>query len=569
MTGDDGSADIPVPPTIQALLGERLDRLSASERATIERASVVGRDFPLPVIAALTPEHERAELTAHLLALVRKQLVQPDTSRTAAEDRYRFEHALIQEAAYGAMPKEVRADLHERVADWATALDRGMELDELVGYHLERAYRYREEIGQLDAHTQELGWRAGGILGRAGRRAFARDDMPAAVKLLDRALALVTKDEPAYPVLLHELSAALFSVGEVARAEILLQGVLDAAAASDDRRLEWTALLERAARRGYTHADEGELLDVAVRAITVFEELGDDLGLARAWRRVASCHENACRLRAAEEACDHALVHARRAGSTQEEARTIDRLCTVFVLGPAPAELAIARCESFLARPATPLLEANVVAPLAVLRAMTGDFDEARRLYARGEAILEELGLRLALIGAAFLGGLVELLADDPLAAERHVRKGYDAMVEAGFDRIIPFQGALLAEALRRQDRQAEAARIARESSEAPSDDALGAILCRTALGYAELYDGHVTAAAELMHEADALADQTDALLFRGDTSLALAHALLAEGDLDGGAAAAQKAVRLYADKGNRVAASRAERFLTGAAGGV
>ena len=46
MTGDDGSADIPVPPTIQALLGERLDRLSASERKTIERASVVGRDFP-------------------------------------------------------------------------------------------------------------------------------------------------------------------------------------------------------------------------------------------------------------------------------------------------------------------------------------------------------------------------------------------------------------------------------------------------------------------------------------------------------------------------------------------
>jgi hypothetical protein len=393
--------------------------------------------------------------------------------------------------------------------------------------------------------------------------------MPAAVKLLDRALALVTKDEPAYPVLLHELSAALFSVGEVARAEILLQGVLDVAAASDDRRLEWTALLERAARRGYTHADEGELLDVAVRAITVFGELGDDLGLARAWRRVASCHENACRLRAAEEACEHALVHARLAGSTQEEARTIDRLCTVFVLGPAPAEHAIARCESFLARPATPLLEANVVAPLAVLRAMTGDVDEARRLYARGEAILEELGLRLALIGATFLGGLVELLADDPLGAERHVRRGFDAMVEAGFDRVIPFQGALLAEALRRQDRQAEAARIARKSSEAPSDDALGAILCRTALGYAELYDGHVTAAAKLMREADALADQTDALLFRGDTSLALAHALLAEGDPDGGEAAAQKAVRLYADKGNRVAASRAERFLTGAAGGV
>ena len=71
------------------------------------------------------------------------------------------------------------------------------------------------------------------------------------------------------------------------------------------------------------------------------------------------------------------------------------------------------------------------------------------------------------------------------------------------------------------------------------------------------------------MREADALADQTDALAFRGDTSLALARALLADGDAEGGAAAAQKAARLYADKGNRVAASRAERFPTGAAGAV
>lgn len=569
MTFENGSADIPVPPTIQALLGERLDRLTPRERETIERASVVGRDFPLSAVAALTPEDERGQLTAHLLALVRKQLFRPDTSRTTPEDRYRFEHVLIQEAAYGAMPKEVRAELHVRVADWATELALGPELDELVGYHLERAYRYREEIGQRDARTDEIGWRAGELLGRAGRRAFARDDMPAAVKLLDRALALVTKDEPAYPALLHELSASLFAVGEVARAEVLLQGVLDAAAASDDRKLEWTALLERAARRGYTHAEAGELLDVAVRAITVFEELGDDLGLARAWRRVASCHENACRFRAAEEACEHALEYARRAGSTQEEARTIDRLCTVFVLGPAPAEHAITRCESFLARPATPLLEANVVAPLAVLRAMTGDFDEARRLYARGEAIFEDLGVRLALIGATFFGGLVELLADDPVAAEQHLRRGYEAMVEAGFNRVIPFQGALLAEALMRQDRQAEAAQVARESSEAQSDDALGAILSRTALGYAELYDGRSRAAVTHMHEAVTLADETDALPFRGDTSLALADALLADGDPDGAAAAAGKAARLYADKGNRVAVLRAERFLTGTGGPV
>jgi type III pantothenate kinase len=66
-----------------------------------------------------------------------------------------------------------------------------------------------------------------------------------------------------------------------------------------------------------------------------------------------------------------------------------------------------------------------------------------------------------------------------------------------------------------------------------------------------------------------ALADQTDALPFRGDTSLALASALLADGDPDSAAAAARKAARLYADKGSRVAAARAEQFLSGAAGPV
>ena len=62
------------PPTIQALLAARLDRLASEERALLDRASVMGQAFDRAAVLALTPEPARAEVDAHLLALVRKEL---------------------------------------------------------------------------------------------------------------------------------------------------------------------------------------------------------------------------------------------------------------------------------------------------------------------------------------------------------------------------------------------------------------------------------------------------------------------------------------------------------------
>ena len=127
---------------------------------------------------------------------------------------------------------------------------------------------------------------AGELLGAAGRRAFARDDMQAAIKLLDRAVALLTNQHPARLELVRELSRAFWAVGELARAEALLDGILQAANAVGDRRIEWYALLERATRNHMTdpNATPEELQQATTEAIEVFEEIGDDAGLARAWR---------------------------------------------------------------------------------------------------------------------------------------------------------------------------------------------------------------------------------------------------------------------------------------------
>src|SRR6266545_4557774 len=177
---------VAVPPTIQALLAARLDQLDPQERGVLQCGSVEGRVFHRGAVQALAPEE--AQLPARLTALVRKELVRPDKPQFAREDAFRFRHLLIRDAAYDALPKAVRAELHERLATWLEQHGAELvELDELLGYHLEQACRYHAELGQPDPALAE---RAIEHLAAAGRRALWRVDEPAAASLLERALEL-------------------------------------------------------------------------------------------------------------------------------------------------------------------------------------------------------------------------------------------------------------------------------------------------------------------------------------------------------------------------------------------
>ena len=163
---------ISVPPTIQALLAARLDRLSDGERRTIERAAVVGKEFGRRDVSELTPTDARAGVPSQLIGLVRKELIRPDRQRDGSGDAYRFRHLLIRDAAYDSLPKLERAELHERFADWLErgAGDRLAELDEITGYHLDQARSYRLALGPEDDRTRALALRAGRRLASAGRR---------------------------------------------------------------------------------------------------------------------------------------------------------------------------------------------------------------------------------------------------------------------------------------------------------------------------------------------------------------------------------------------------------------
>jgi predicted ATPase len=182
-----GEQQITVPPTIQSLLAARLDQLAPEERRVLECGAVEGRVFHRGAVRALSEEN--GNLQGKLVGLVRKELVRPDRSQHVGDEAYRFRHLLIRDAAYEAVPKAVRATLHERFAAWLDQQGEALvELDEIVGYHLELAVRYRQELGYSDSNLQAL---AGERLGIAGRRAMSRGDNRAAKGLMGRALSLL------------------------------------------------------------------------------------------------------------------------------------------------------------------------------------------------------------------------------------------------------------------------------------------------------------------------------------------------------------------------------------------
>jgi class 3 adenylate cyclase/tetratricopeptide (TPR) repeat protein len=568
--GRESDAGLVVPPTIQALLTARLDALAPGERGVVERAAVIGKHFLWEGVHALSPEEERERVSEHLMTLVRKEFIRP-VSRSTREGstkaetghRFRFRHILIRDAAYDGMPKESRAALHEQFAGW---LERHFgEQEDITGYHLEQAYRYRIQLHPVDDEVRELARRAGERLGSAGRRAFARGDMAAAAKLLDRAASLFAPASDERLELLPVLGRAVRETGDLPRADRILTATVASAAEARNRRVEGLALIEQCALREYTdrssRTDEVERL--AERLITVFTELGDDGGLVRAWTLLADVHWTRCHFAAMEEVLQRGLKHAERAGDIQERNLILNGLSRAALLGPMPAEPALERCREVLAQAGgDPLLDAVARAMTGGLSAMLGRFDEAREHLARSRAILEEFGFRLALATLPLYAGPAELLAGDPEAAERHLRAGYEALQEMGELGRLSTEAAFLAQALYAQGRYTEAEQFTVVCADAATpDDAFSQIAWRGVRAKALARRGQFSEAEAVAGEAVALAERTDGLNLHGDALFDLAE-VLALINPNSGTDAAEQALVVYERKGNIVSAARTQAKL-------
>jgi class 3 adenylate cyclase/tetratricopeptide (TPR) repeat protein len=280
----DDLAQIAVPPTIQLLLAARLDRLDAEERAVIERGAVEGKVFHSGAVTILAPESLRPKVPSRLLALARKELIRPDRAEFAGEDAFRFRHLLIRDAAYQAMPKEQRADLHERFTSWLerVAGDRVSEYEEILGYHLEQAYRFRAELGMSDGHTAELGRAAANRLMASAERARERSDVAGAEALLRSAVEI--SEGAARSRASFELSRTLIDAFDFQACADMAERAIEFARAAEDRPHEVRSrliLAEARAQIDPTHT-LAETKAVTEEALGELQALGDEDGVAHA-----------------------------------------------------------------------------------------------------------------------------------------------------------------------------------------------------------------------------------------------------------------------------------------------
>ena len=546
--------ELVVPPTIQAILAARLDRLGPAERAVIERGALVGREFWVSGVRELSPVALRPTVELHLMSLVRKELIRGTTSSLPGHDAFRFRHALIRDAAYRAMAKELRAELHEQFADWLEQSEESGAYAEIVGHHLEQGYRYRAELGLLDERSEALAGRAADVLGRAGHNAFARGDIAGAVNLLERTVAL-SNDERLDPLI--ELAEALQGLGRLEEADAMMASASAAAEKAGDRGAAASIALDRLDLRALVDPNFGveEMLAGAEEALRTFEELGDELGLARAWRAVAEVHLTRCQWGQSAEALERALDYAEQAGGEAEVASCQVMLASALYYGPTPVPEARQRCDEILSRAAGhPIVEGNILCYLGGLAAMEGLFDEARGLHRRGRRIFEDLGHTVGVAGSTTVSGPIELLAGDPVAAERDLRAGYETFEAMGETGILSTLAALLAEAVLAQGRDAEAEELTRTSEEnSTEEDAASQIAWRTVRAVALSRRGDVVEAERLARDAVALAAETDFLAVRADALVALGEVLLAAGDAAGAEDCVAEAASLYEAKGMRV----------------
>jgi predicted ATPase len=545
---------VQLPRTINTLLAARLEGLPSDERALLALASVEGTVFHRSAISELAPDVPESFVERSLAALVRRDVIRPDQSSFAGDEAYRFRHLLIRDAAYRSLSQAKRAEQHERFAAWLErrAGERIGEFEEIVGYHLGQAF-------ELGSRAEEIGSRASQRLELAGRRALARGDLPAAIDLLERAASLSAGDMSRRAELLPQLGAALIAGGRLPEADWVLDEARLVAARTGDERAASHVLVQLQFLR-LLHASDGgtdEAAQAVERVVPIFERVADHRGLCSARRLEAWLHWNEAHAAAAAEAWEQAAAHASDADDEHARAEILTWIASSLWFGPTPVGVGIRRCEDILGEVSGNLdAEALTLRHLAALHAMNGHFDLARSMLAMSNDVFDDLGRSLN-AATSHNEALIEMLAGDHAAAEASLRSGFEALTEMGEQAFLSTTSAFLARAVFAQQRVDEAEELAQQSAKlAATGDLLTQVLWRGVQARVLASRGRLASAEELARDAVSLAEQTDFVVYRGDSLVDLAHILQGAGRTDEAATAAAAGLELHERKGNLVAAA-------------
>ena len=553
--------EIDVPPTIASLLAARIERLQVDERTVLERAAVIGHEVVLGALVDLLPAAGRAHLDAVLESLRRKELLEPVGSYWIDEPVLRFHHVLIRDAAYRRLLREARADLHERAARWLAAkTGGGAEHDELIGFHLEQAQANRRELGPLDEHELAVAAEAASRLSGAAHRALHRDDLPAAATLSARALACLEAGDASRAELLLIRCEAVLGTGDTAAARPAVDELRERAG-GDERLSAWATsfAIQLATLTGGADLDEcGRRASEAAAQLTA---MGDPTGAAKAYRVRALVLARLGQVADTEAALDLALTAAREAGDSRQISGVLAAAPLAALWGPTPVARAGGRCLDVvrLLRITTGAraVEAISTRCQAVLEALRGRTDAARKMLDGARATLEDLGLRHGLLELELFAGIVELAAGEPAAADDHLRIAYDGFRALGIDVDAAQAAAIRARAALAVGEDDRALELVEVAESLGAHDLKTAIAWRTGKAEVLARRGRHAQAIELAEAAAALAEPTDALLDRADAQAALGAVLTLAGDVEGGRRATERARSLYEQKGATALAER------------
>jgi class 3 adenylate cyclase len=561
---------IPIPPTIQALLAARLDRLPLVELAALGAAAVVGPEFWPAAVSVLTDTDERDAADALLRELVRRELVRPEGSGLGGESGYSFRHGLIREAAYESLTKERRAGLHELYASWVEDRypQRVAELEAILGYHLEQAYRYRFELSPRDRRAPALARRAADKLASAGRRAARGREDSAAAGLLSRARALLPADSGERLDLLPLIGQSLEGTANHSQAEEVYAEALEGALAAGDRGVEGRARLGRAHAWFVAKPDVSaeRIIAEAERAIDLLTGSDEEVALAEAWRLIGDARAYEGRARDGEEALAQALAHLGPDASPRSWNAISFSMGMCLLDGPTPLGRALefARDRLRLARDrGSRSMEADMLHLLGIGEGRRGRFDEGRQALNDATAISVELGLSYMAQWSRRSLGRLELGAGEPRAAERALRSSYELLSKMGLNSSLGEAAIPLADALCRQGRHDEASAFLEKVKEewASGDVSIEAprLAVRAKLLAAGGWHQHAARAAA---RALRLARRTDWTCLQVDVLLAHADVSRLAGSDDEAAAMLRESAMLADTKGYLAAVLEARRLL-------
>ncbi len=507
-------AEIRTPPTIQALISARLDRLEPSERSVAQRASVVGRIFQRSAVIDLSPDPERYSVEARLVGLVRREVIRPDTAGLDGDDAFRFRHLLVRDAAYDGLPKSERAALHARFADWVvrTKGERLPEYEEVVGYHLEQAHAYRRELGEDEVALAELAGRAADHLAAAADRAFDRSDLPAAAGLFQRAMAALPPDDHRQVRWGSAWSDALVQLGRIDEARAVADGVARAAAASDDPRgTAWAAVSRLRVDLYAGTFDVARGRAEMERALATFSAADDETGLTHAWLSLAHTRWYELLGQASTDAFEEAFAHARRAGRVSDEVSIAMWLTAAYAWGPIPARDGLDKLDRLEAELRDRRLLGSIARSRGGLLAFLGRFAEGEAELARSRQLFDELAMPYEGAQCGQITYVLAQFSDDLARLVPDIEQACDSLDALGERSLLSTSLGQLAIAYADLGRAEDAERTATRSREIASpDDSATQLLWRTAMGLVASLRGDHDAALQLIEGAFGAARSSD-----------------------------------------------------------